>query len=99
MTPFKIGNWLIIEDGIKWDGQLEVDYLIPKDRLLELGGGKRSNMYDWLLHIPEKTWVTEADIYALNTAFIYAIDYFDLDFKTASFYSSLIEQQKEISEK
>ncbi len=99
MTPFKIGNWLITEDGIKWEGQPNVDYLITKERLVELGSGKRSEMYDWLVHLPQNTWVTEADIYALNSAFIYAIDYFGLDFKTGSFVSTLIEQQKEIREK
>lgn len=99
MTPFKIGNWLITEEGIKWDGQPNVEYLITKLRLIELGSGERSKMYDWLVHIPEKTWTTEADIYALNSAFIYAIDYFGLDFKTGSFVSTLIEQQKKIRDK
>ena len=99
MTQFKIGNWLITGDGIKWDGQPNVDYLITKEKLVELGTGERSKMYNWLVHMAEKTWATEADIYALNSAFIYAIEYFELDFKTGSFVSTLIEQQKEISSK
>jgi len=97
MTLCKIGNWLITEEGIKWVGQPKVDYTIPKDRLLELRLG--SKIYDWLVHLAEKTWVTEADIYTLNTAFIYAIDYFGLDFKTASYVETIKEQQKEIEEK
>ena len=99
MTPFKIGNWLITEEGINWDGQPEVDYDITKKELVVLGSAERSEMYDWLVHLPEKTWLTEADIYALNTAFIYAIEYFGLNFKTGSFVLTLIEQQKIISKR
>ena len=36
MTPFKIGNWLITEEGITWDGTPKIDYQIPRDRILSL---------------------------------------------------------------
>lgn len=99
MLPFKIGNWLITDTGIKWDGEPNVDYLIPTDRLLELGNGGRDTMYSWLVHMPEKTWTTKDDIYALNTAFIYALSYFNLPFNTGSFVATLREQQRQIEEK
>jgi hypothetical protein len=99
MTPFKIGNWLITEEGITWEGTPKIDYVIPKERILELGPGDRKNMYDWLIHIPTKTWATEADIYALNSAFVYALTHYGLDLTTHSFVETLIEQQKELKEK
>lgn len=99
MTPFKIGNWLITEQGITWDGTPKVDYTISRERILEFGPDDRKNMYDWLVHIPTKTWATEADIYTLNTAFIYAIAHYGLDFTTCSFVETLIEQQKELKDK
>lgn len=97
MTPLKIGNWQITEEGIAWDGIPKTDYIIPKDRILEFGPGGRKNMYDWLVHFPTKTWVKELDVYTLNTAFIYALEYYGLDFKTCSFVETIIEQQKELS--
>src|SRR5581483_6285047 len=97
MIPYKIGNWLINADGIRWDGIPKVDYLITQQRLLELGPPpERANMYDWLVHLPEKTWLTEADVYTLNTAFIYALAHFGLNFNTGSFVETLIEQQRQL---
>ena len=72
MIPFQIGNWLITADEIKWVGTPDVDYSISRDRLNEPGPDDRSTMYDWLVHLPAKTWVTKADVYTLNTAFVYA---------------------------
>lgn len=99
MTPFKIGNWLITEEGIAWDGQPKVNYQITKERILEGGSSGRINMYDWLVHIPSKTWTTETDIYALNTAFIYALAHYGLNFNTHSFVETLIEQQDVLKDK
>ena len=99
MTPFKIGNWLITEECISWEGTPQVDYKIPRERILEPGPGTRRNMYDWLVHIPTKTWTTEADIYSLNTAFVYALALYGLDLTTLSFVETLIEQQKELKSK
>jgi len=99
MTPFKIGNWLITEEGITWDGTPKIDYQIPRERILEFGPGDRTNMYDWLVHIPTKTWATEADIYALNTAFVYALAHYGLNLTTLSFVETLIEQQNELKDK
>lgn len=33
------------------------------------------DIYDWLIHLVEKSWLTEADIYALNTAFLFGMEY------------------------
>lgn len=96
----KFGNWLITEEGINWDGPTGRPYLIPKDRLTESGSGDRSKMYDWLVHLVEKTWITENDVYALNTAFIFAVEHFGVGFSSnLSLVATLAEQQKEIKRK
>lgn len=95
MIPFKIGNWLIKDDGINWDGDNSIDYFIAKNRLTETGTGERIKTYDWLLHMAEKTWITREDIYALNTALIYAMEEFKIPFpEDISFVQTFIEQDK-----
>jgi len=97
MVPKKINNWLIDQTGIKWAGQPEIDYLIPKEELIKSGFGNRKNMYDWLVHMVEKTWLTRTDIYALNTALIYAIEEFKISFpEDLSFIATFNEQDKEL---
>lgn len=71
----KFGHWDVTAEGIKWDNQKEGDYFIEKSRLLELGPGNDQN-YEWLLHIPPKTWLDEYDVQNLNEAFIYAAERF-----------------------
>lgn len=93
MIPFKIGNWLIEEGWIKWDGSPKLDYFIEKKRITEPGPGDRNEMYDWLVHLVEKTWITREDIYALNTAIIYAMEAYGISFSNnLSFIKTFIEQ-------
>jgi len=97
MIPFKIGNWLIDKDTIKWVGDPNIIYKIPIDRLTEPGPQDRKTMYDWLVHMPTKSWLKKEDIYALNTAFVYAMEYFNIDFpKNLSFVDIFIEQEREL---
>lgn len=95
MENFKIGNWIIKDDGIHWN-ETGNDYFIPKGRLQETGAGMRKNMYDWLVHLPTKTWLSTEDIYAFNSAFIYAIELYGLNFSQNSFMETFKQQQKEI---
>jgi len=98
MIPFKIGNWLIDEDCIRWNGESKINYKIKKDRLLE--SGPRESIYDWLFHMPEKAWLSREDIYALNTAFIYALEYFEIQIPDEkSFVETFIEQEKRLEGK
>ena len=94
MDPIKIGNWLITKDGIEWTGRLQNGYNIDKSRLAESGHDKQKDCYDWLLHLPEKNWVTTADVYTLNTAFLYALEIFRVPLNSLSFKNTLAEQQK-----
>ncbi len=57
-------------------------------------------MYDWLVHLVEKTWLKREDIYALNTALVYALEYFGIGFiEGISFVKTFEEQNKELREK
>jgi hypothetical protein len=51
-------------------------------------------MYDWLVHMPIKTWLTTEDVYALNTALIYSLEKFEMGFDpNISFVETLETQQ------
>ena len=63
----------------------EKDYYIEKESLMHLGTGDRRNMYDFLVHLTEKTWLTDEDLYSLNTAFVYAMEYFNYPFNQVCF--------------
>lgn len=94
----QFGKWLITTDGIEWTGG--VKYLIDKNTLNEESPDDTARMYDWLLHLTEKTWLTRDDIYALNSAFIYALDHFGVGFNPEiSFAATLTEQDRLMKEK
>ena len=94
MPVQRIGNWEVTEEGITWVGRPKKDYTIPTNRLTEAGEGARAKMYDWLVHMTEKGWLTEKDIYALNTALIYALELAGKKFPAKlSFIETFTEQQ------
>lgn len=78
MTSQKIGNWLINEDGIDWAGKENIDYNIDRKSLLKIGFADRKGMYDWLIQLSEKTWVSVEDIITLNAAFVIAAKEYNL---------------------
>ena len=100
MLPFKIGNWLITEECICWDGIEKHTYEIARERINEAGPSSRNKMYDWLVHMPTKTWLKREDIYSLNTALIYAMEAYKIPFDSnLSFIETFIEQEKELKGK
>lgn len=100
MLPFKIGNWLITEDAICWDGLEKHEYEITRERITEKGPSPRNKMYDWLVHMPTKTWLKREDIYSLNTALIYAMEVYKIPFETElSFVETFIEQEHQLKQK
>ena len=100
MEILRIGNWTITEEGICWNGKPKVDYMITKERLAETGSGARANTYDWMVHLVEKTWLKREDIYALNTAIVYSLEYFGIGFPEGiSFVKTFEEQNKELQRK
>lgn len=100
MASQMIGNWEVSDQGVAWKGEPGIQYFIETDRLTEAGPESRSKMYDWLVHMVEKTWLAEADIYALNTAIIYAIELSGQEFpRQLSFVDTFREQQDLIRRK
>lgn len=93
MIPFEIGNWTITEKGITHKNN--PDYLIDIDSLAEAGTDGRETIYDWLVHLPTKTWVSTEDVYTFNTAMMFALEYFDIQ-SDLSFVDTFIEQQREL---
>ncbi len=74
--PRRFGGWMVDELGISWTGGPE--YMISASRLLETREGLHGLVYDWLVHMPEKTWLKESDILDLNEAFKFALRRFGL---------------------
>lgn len=95
MIHVVIGNWTIDNNGISWTGIPAIKGgFIPLDDLLV----RRGNAFNALLHLAEKADVTENDIYALNTAFYYAVGYFHLELpEQISFIETVIKQQEIIN--
>jgi hypothetical protein len=52
-------------------------------------------LYDMLIHLSGRTWLAELEMYQLNTAYFFAVDYFNVDRLSDS--ATLI-QQREIFE-
>jgi hypothetical protein len=96
IKTYKVGNWSIEENGIKWVGNPDTDTLIPKDELLDTGPGERKQMYDWLVHLTSKTWFTIEDSRALLSAFLIAIKIYEFEGKvsTTCFLNSAIFQEE-----
>ncbi len=92
----QFGNWEVNKDGIRWIG--EFDYLIPKDNLGDPMSikGETDQMFDTLLHMTEKTWLTEADLYTLNTAFVFAIDHLGIEHSPHLNFAKTFEEQQRL---
>lgn len=89
----KIGNWSISKEGIEWDNETEKhSYFIDSDRLLELTERSGVNMYDWLVHMPTKTWVSRKDTLDLNEAFKYLAEQLEIEIDE-KIYNDTIEHQ------
>lgn len=85
-------NWIVTDEGIDWTGS-RGSYFIEKARLLELTERGGIKMYDWLVHIPQKTWVDVPNVYALNDAFLFAVKHFGLTLNQ-DFFDNAIEYQR-----
>ncbi len=101
MENMKIGNWEVSDKGINWIGtKTNAMGTITLASLKDGGNAERTEMYDWLIHLCEKSWITDEDIYALNTAFIYAIEKYKLGFSDKlSFVKTFTEQQRQLQQK
>lgn len=90
----QFGHWVVTEDGVEWDETKPGTYFIDKSRLLELGPGGQKT-YEWLLHIPEKTWLNREDVLDLNKAFKFAAINYNVEIDE-KIYDETMDAQKEI---
>lgn len=103
-TVFRAGKWAVIDDatdannkGIKWVGK-RGDYYIHVSQIAQTGPADRANMYDFCIQIAPKAMCLEADIYAFNTALLFALDYFNIGLNPqVSWKETLKEQQRQIA--
>jgi hypothetical protein len=98
MIHAEIGNWLITDEGIEWNGiPKKPYYYIRKESLNDVWNENGKKMYDWLLHMPRKGWIKHEDVFTLNTAYIYALEYFGIGFSSEiSFTGTIIKQQEDM---
>ena len=75
MVVCKFGNWAVGSDGIMWQGIRHINYTIPLDKIAVTGTSKHAILYGWLIEIANDTRLSDEDIYSLNTAFVYALDF------------------------
>lgn len=78
MEIAKFGRIVITGEGIEIHYNVREPYFIAAGRLWEYQERGRSNEYlwDWPIHLIEKTWFTREDMLNFNTAFFFARDYF-----------------------
>lgn len=99
----RFGIWEILEDyGIVGRVNEEYDYNISKERLWETTEEYEGvQMSGWLLHLANKKWVSSHNVNDLNTAFLFAWDYYRKHKPTNSVDFSIaqsIHYQKQIIE-
>ena len=71
MVFFKNAQWAVTEWGLEAARPgAPCEYFIPAHRLLERSGIGYGELYDWPLHLAEKTWI---DMDAFNEAFAEAL--------------------------
>jgi hypothetical protein len=92
----QFGYWIVTEKGIEWNREKPGDYFIERSRLLELGPAEEQ-LYEWLIHIPQKTWLNKQDVLDLNEAFCFAAEEFGYEIDE-TIYRNTINEQKWIIE-
>ena len=88
----EVGGWIITPEHLDCTNVLGAEYFIPRGELLSLGVDSRSNLYDWLIHLVEKSAVKN-EVHSLNTAFILAASKWGLDLD-GTILKNTIEEQK-----
>ncbi len=93
-TLATVGNWIITDEEIDCSKVLhDPNYVIPVDRLLEVGPGERNQVYDWLVHFAEKA-ISKGDIYTFNTAFLLAATLWELPLDVQKLKNSMLMQNE-----
>jgi hypothetical protein len=77
-----------------WQGSRYINYTIPLEKITVTGSSKHAILYGWLIDIAHDTRLNDEDIYSLNTAFVYALDFMLGKFEIPQ-YALLAETFKE----
>lgn len=73
----KFGTWVIDENfGLFSKVNPTHKYKIAKETLWDTTEYKGQIVWDWLIHLAEKTWITTTNFSDLVTAFLFAQDFF-----------------------
>jgi hypothetical protein len=91
MMHHRIGNWEINNEGIFWKGE-GYEYTIIKNTLLDARPSS-PRLFDWHLHLAEKTWVTANDMHDFNQAFLYAINAYRMTLPESMSLEETLEEQ------
>ncbi|MFD2915339.1 hypothetical protein [Psychroserpens luteus] len=70
----KFGIWQVESDALVGKGGR--DYIIESSRFWETRDYNGHLVWDWLIHLTEKTWINQESVKDLNTAFFFCQDYF-----------------------
>jgi hypothetical protein len=98
MALFKNQQWAVITSGI--ESLLPAPaYFIDANRLVEQGSAGRGKLYDWPVHMIEKTWVdTEAFIEAFSKALEWHAGNYQPAANTSILNASIAEARRKAAE-
>lgn len=74
MAIIKFGIWQVESDALVAKGGH--DYIIECSRFWETRDYNGHLVWDWLIHLAQKTWIDKESVKDLNTAFFFCQDYF-----------------------
>ena len=89
----KIGNWEYSGESIDWKGKPFIDYHIDATILLDTTKRYGPMMYDWLIHLAEKSWISAKDAVDLQELFIHVSNRRELDIDPDIMMNTIREMQ------
>jgi hypothetical protein len=96
MGTKEFGSWKVTNKGIEWAGTPPVEYVIDKDRLGETAVWGGTKIYDWPVHMVQKTWLQRKDINDLTQALRFAAEHFGVPLSDDIWEASLQKQEAEL---
>lgn len=92
----RFGSWNVTDNGIEWAGTPAVEYVIHHTRLTEMVERGGVIIYDWPVHMVEKTWLKREDINDLTDALRFAGNHFGQAFSPDIWKDTLELQASEL---
>ena len=92
------GKWVVNDEFILWENPPLPEYFIPIKVLLELRRSK-VEVYEWIVQVSPKTWLTKQDVIDLNEAFKYAAKVNNMIIDTTIWDNTMIYQSNMVAEK